>query len=128
MPRYLLGESGRITQIINKILQYVIVYTEEGILKIEVSAVRASYATQLIIAVRDENKQIPSDKLEIVRQCFDRDYFHNTDTTDVTALGFSFIALLVKHVSGKITVENLEQGGSAYKIYLPQLAVKGGDL
>ncbi len=51
VPEYLLGDSGRIGQIVSKLLQNILYLTEDKQINIQVSGYSASYATMLVLRI-----------------------------------------------------------------------------
>lgn len=124
VPKYLLGDPGRIGQIVDKLLQYILGYKQKGNILLEVSCQTVSYATELEICIKDENQEILPDKIEEIKKYFSKKNIHTTNVDDSTGLSFSFISLLAGQLSGKVEVGNWEETGTLFKLSLPQLEIK----
>lgn len=98
VPQTLLGDEGRIGQIISKLLISAVKYTEEGVIDIHVSSKKVGYATYITITIADDEAQIMPDDL-------------------------SMVSFLVKQMSGDIDIECTEGEGTKFLLNLPQLAL-----
>ena len=98
VPQTLLGDEGRIGQIISKLLMSAVKYTDEGVIDIHVSSKKVGYATYITITIADDGAEITPDDL-------------------------SMVSFLVKQLSGDINIECTEGEGTKFLLGLPQLAV-----
>lgn len=98
VPQTLLGDEGRIGQIITKLLMSAVKYTDEGVIDIHVSSKKVGYATYITITIADDGAEITPDDL-------------------------SMVSFLVKQMSGDINIECTEGEGSKFLLGLPQLAL-----
>ena len=98
VPQTLLGDEGRIGQIITKLLMSAVKYTDEGVIDIHVSSKKVGYATYITITIADDGAEITPDD-------------------------FSMVSFLVKQMSGDINIECTEGEGTKFLLGLPQLAL-----
>ncbi len=98
VPQTLLGDEGRIGQIISKLLMSAVKYTDEGVIDIHVSSKKVGYATYITITIADDGAEITPDDL-------------------------SMVSFLVKQMSGDINIECTEGEGTKFLLGLPQLAL-----
>lgn len=98
VPQTLLGDEGRIGQIITKLLMSAVKYTDEGVIDIHVSSKKVGYATYITITIADDGAEITPDDL-------------------------SMVSFLVKQMSGDINIECTEGEGTKFLLGLPQLAL-----
>lgn len=98
VPQALLGDEGRIGQIISRLLMSAVKYTDEGVIDIHVSSKKIGYATYITITIADDGTQITPDDL-------------------------SMVSFLVKQMSGDIDIECTEGEGTKFLLGLPQLAL-----
>ncbi|MDE5872982.1 MAG: PocR ligand-binding domain-containing protein, partial [Lachnospiraceae bacterium] len=98
VPQTLLGDEGRIGQIISKLLMSAVKYTDEGVIDIHVSSKKVGYATYITITIADDGAEITPDD-------------------------FSMVSFLVKQMSGDINIECTEGEGTKFFLGLPQLAL-----
>lgn len=125
VPKYLLGDFGRIGQIINKLLHTLLSYMEQGKIMIGVSARSVQYATLLMIQIKDLDGVIPEEKLERMKAYLVNENMQMEHTEEATELGLSIVGMLIKQLSGTMQIEEHEGEGATFKISLPQLEVRG---
>ena len=122
---YLLGDSGKIGQILNKILSGCIAYAERTDLIINASCRKVSYASILDIEITSDGLDIPSDVMEGINA-----YFHNMSAADLISgdgeskFALSLIAALTKQMSGSFKAEK-GKNQPVFRLSVPQLEVKG---
>lgn len=127
VPGYMLGDSGRIGQIVNRLLQNSIYFMEKGEIVVRVSCHKASYATMLVLSVQDIGRGMDEDTLKIVREYFQDGRTYLKDGEEGDGFGLSIVNLLTRQLSGKMEIYSEENMGSTFIISLPQLEIKGGD-
>lgn len=126
VPEYLLGDSGKIVQILNKLLTGCIAYSERSEITINASCRKRSYASVLDIEINSDGLNIPSDVMDSIKA-----YFLNTSAGDVISgdgesnFALSLIAALTKQMSGRIKTGNGSNSEPAFRLSIPQLEVKG---
>lgn len=126
VPEYLLGDSGKIGQILNKLLTGCITYSESSDIFINASCRKISYASMLDIDISSVGLNIPSDITDSIKACF-----LNTSAADVIGgdgesyFTLSLITALTKQMSGRIKAGNGSSGEPAFRLSIPQLEVKG---
>ncbi len=98
VPRTLLGDEGRIGQIISKLLMNVVKNTYEGVIDIHVSSKKVGYATYITITIAVDGAEVMPDDL-------------------------SMVSFLVKQMSGDIDIECTKGQGTKFFLGLPQLAL-----
>ena len=125
VPEYLMGDSGRIGQIVNKLILNSLHYTKEGNISLKISCKKVSYASMLDIIVSDTGIGMTPDKINDVLSRLKSKSAYYPQNTENANLGFYVIGLLIKQMSGKITVDSVPEKGSVFRISLPQLEVKG---
>ncbi|MGN1304858.1 MAG: PocR ligand-binding domain-containing protein [Oscillospiraceae bacterium] len=126
VPEYLLGDSGKIGQILNKLLSGCIAYSEKSEITVNASCHKSSYASMLDIDISSGALNIPSDIMDSIKS-----YFMNSSTIEIiggndqSSFAISLIAALTKQMSGKVKVINGTNGEPAFRLRIPQLEVKG---
>ncbi|MFV8376023.1 ATP-binding protein [Flavobacterium sp. LB1P62] len=73
-----------------------------------------------VITISDDGSGFPEAEIDKV---FDKFYRLHNSKTGGTGLGLSIVKGFVEAQNGKITLENKEEGGSAFKIYFPTLVM-----
>ncbi len=125
VPEYLMGDSGRIGQIVNKLILNSLHYTKIGNISVKIFCEKVSYASMLNIVVSDTGIGMTSDKLDIILSHLKKGNIYYPENAENSNLGFYVIGLLIKQMSGKITVDSIPNKGSVFKISLPQLEIRG---
>lgn len=120
-PRYLVGDSTRLRQIILNLLQNAVKYTEEGYVKISLSAKPAESDNQVIvrIIVSDSGIGIPQEKLSTIFLPFTQTDASNTRKHGGIGLGLSIVNKLTLLLGGSITVESQLNKGSSFIVEIP---------
>lgn len=127
VPKALLGDGGRIAQMLTKLIANAINYKEkndmETELRIFVSAKKDSYAHLLKIKIWDMGHELSAEELEALREYFSRGILRLQDRDETNEFALSIVDLFVRQMQGKILVESNEGEGMAFEIELPQLEV-----
>lgn len=124
VPKYLLGDSGKIGQILNKLLTGCIEHSERSEIAINASCRKRSYASILDIDISSA-LNLPSDIMDSIKA-----YFLHSSAGDVisgngeSTFALSLIAALTKQMSGKIKAGNTNSSEPAFTLSIPQLEVK----
>lgn len=126
VPENMLGDAGRIGQIINKLLVNSVNATKEGRITIKVSCQKHSYATMLKISVEDTGVGMNEKQLHEIQEYMQSDTNLALKRDDGHELGLSIVKLLLRQMSGKIEVVSKQDEGTVFTFVLPQLEVKGG--
>lgn len=118
LPMVLLGDAGRIRQIVTRFVRSCILSTENGEITIRVYAGRKSYATRTIIEISDTGKGMSAEELTVMR-----DVFSNWSNQEDN-VGSTVIPMLLAKMAGTIEVDSVQGEGTVYRISIPQLAVQ----
>ncbi len=122
-PRWFIGDSGRIRQILLNLTSNALKFTLEGhvLISVEKDRLRAAEdnLTALLIKVEDTGIGIPEDRLEGIFDEFTR--IDNIHTRDVegTGLGLAICKKLVHLMNGDLHVSSEIEQGSVFTIRLP---------
>ena len=119
MPDLLLGDAGRIRQIISRFVRSCIRSTENGEITICVYGSKNSYATETIIEISDNGSGMGEEELTIMK-----DIFANWSSKEENDIGGVVIPMLLAKMSGKVEVDSTRGKGTLYRICIPQLAVR----
>jgi len=115
VPDPLIGDLGRLRQVLVNLVGNAIKFTEQGEVVVDVAAVgRHEGAASLRFAVRDTGTGIPADKLPSLFQPFVQLDCSLTRKYAGTGLGLAISARLVEAMGGRITVESEVGKGSSF--------------
>lgn len=111
-PRYLIGDVGRVRQILINLVSNAIKFTQEGHVLIDVSCEAHSHdAANMVISVKDTGIGIPEDKLTAIANQFAQTEPFTIKQAESTGLGLAISHQLVKMMWGTMTVKSqLDQG------------------
>lgn len=127
VPKYLLGDGGRIGQVLAKLISNDLMFTKdtskETEIRVRVSGRRDSYAYVLEIRLCDKGKVLPKRAVDVFQEYFSRGIMHMTEREDNGDYSLSIVDLFVRQMQGKITVDSNETDGTVFLVELPQLEV-----
>ena len=110
----LIGDSGRITQILYNLVGNAIKYTAAGEIKLEAELVSSNSRAKVILRISDTGKGLDPHKIPHLFERFARGE-HEADTQSPGAgLGLSISRQLVELMGGTIGAKNLSTGGSEF--------------
>ncbi len=125
VPENMLGDSGRIGQIVNKLLINSVTHFPQGDIVIKAACQKVSYAAMLILSIEISSMELSEQQLKYIQEYMRNGSLHTLEREEGTELGLSLVSLLIRQMSGKIEVMCKEEG-TVFTIILPQLEVKGG--
>jgi signal transduction histidine kinase len=120
VPTELIGDPGRLKQVLVNLIGNAIKFTEQGEIHLGVD-VRASGddRVELHFTVRDTGIGIPEDKREMIFQAFTQADASTTRRYGGTGLGLAITCRLVELMRGRIWVDSVEGQGSTFHVALP---------
>jgi PAS domain S-box-containing protein len=113
LPR-LMGDKGRIRQIIVNLVGNAIKFTDEGKVSLITSCEPKGDSFLLSITVKDSGIGIPTDKLALIFDAFTQVDGKTTRRADGTGLGLSISKQLAHQMEGDIVVNSSEGIGSSF--------------
>ncbi len=136
VPDALIGDAGRLRQILLNLVGNAVKFTEEGEVVVEVSTKDEVPSTKedtretsfvlgtssfvlLHFEVRDTGIGIPADKQERIFQAFEQADNSTTRRYGGTGLGLSIASRLAGLMGGGLTVESAFRAGAAHSALLP---------
>lgn len=126
LPEYMLGDPGRIGQIIHKILVNCVNEAKEGKIIIRASCQKVSYASVLVVSIEALGVQMSKEQLKDIEEYMRNEKMSTLEKEQTMELGLSIVRLLLRQMSGKLKVTCKEKQGTEFIVTLPQLEVKEG--
>ncbi len=120
IPEQLIGDAGRIRQVLTNLAGNAIKFTRHGEVAIELSLIgRETGLVRLRCAIRDTGIGIPADKIGELFTPFAQADTSITRRFGGTGLGLSISRRLVELMGGEISVDSEEGKGSTFWFSLP---------
>ena len=122
IPYELIGDRGKVKEIINNLLTNAIKYTEQGEINLKVKCVNDlnKKMTNLIITCQDTGRGIKAEYINKLFTKFERLDIEKNTTAEGTGLGLAITKKLVELMGGKINVESRFGQGSIFMVNIPQ--------
>jgi CheY-like chemotaxis protein/nitrogen-specific signal transduction histidine kinase len=122
VPYELIGDKGKVKEIINNLLTNSIKYTEKGEINLNIKCVNDinKKISVLYISCQDTGIGIKSENIEKLFTKFERLDIEKNTTTEGTGLGLAITKSLVDMMGGKINVKSSFGKGSIFMVTLPQ--------
>jgi signal transduction histidine kinase len=115
LPQTIVGDSGRLQQILVNLIRNAIKFTEQG--QVCVSFQKKDAEWQIV--VRDTGIGIPSERLPDIFEPFRRGSDYATRRHQGAGLGLSIVKTLATLMDGKLAVESVVGKGSTFTLTLP---------
>jgi signal transduction histidine kinase/CheY-like chemotaxis protein/HPt (histidine-containing phosphotransfer) domain-containing protein len=121
VPRHVVGDPGRLRQILINLLNNAIKFTESGEVELLVACdvAAASGSPVIHFSVRDTGIGIPVEKQQAVFEAFSQEDSSTTRRFGGTGLGLTISSRLAALMKGRIAVESEPGRGSVFHLQLP---------
>ena len=115
VPKYIKGDSVRLSQILINLIGNAIKFTKEGTIYVLVDLeYEKNHSQSIRFEVKDSGIGIPKEKLELIFQSFNQAKASTTREYGGTGLGLTISKRLVELQGGRIDVESEEGKGSRF--------------
>ena len=119
VPDFIMGDPGRVRQVLVNIVGNAIKFTEHGEVVLRITREQGPEGQPLVhMAISDTGIGIPVDKLDAVFDAFSQEDSSTTRKYGGTGLGLSICARLVQAMGGRIWVESQVGQGSVFHFTL----------
>jgi PAS domain S-box-containing protein len=125
VPQWVIGDCGRLRQILNNLIGNAVKFTHEGEIEVRVTAGAGGADTTIGFAVRDTGIGIAADKLEAVFEEFTQVDHSATRRYEGTGLGLTISRHMVRMMGGELRVKSDVGTGSEFGFALPLPPVTG---
>ncbi len=119
LPDLLIGDAGRIKQILTNLIENGFKFTEAGYVLLDINGTAAGDTLNLTIAVQDTGIGIPQEKLESVFEKFNQVDNSSTRRHEGAGLGLAICRMLVTRMDGRIELASAVGRGTTITISLP---------
>ena len=126
-PVPVMGDAGRIRQVLTNLVGNAIKFTREGGVRIELDAQTKGDVTALRIDVHDTGIGIPEDKIDHIFDRFAQAEESTTRKFGGTGLGLSISQRLINQMGGDLKVQSVYGEGSVFSIHLELPVAALGD-
>ncbi len=106
VPETLIGDAGRIRQILTNLIGNAVKFTERGRVTVDVTSEQTNGSAQLTVRISDTGIGIPADKVDAVFQKFSQVDNTSTRKHEGTGLGLAICKMLIEKMGGTIRLES----------------------
>ncbi len=122
IPYELIGDKGKVKEIINNLLTNSIKYTDSGEINLNIKCVNylSKNLTDIYITCQDTGRGIKPENITKLFSKFERLGIEKSSTIEGTGLGLAITKSLVDMMGGKINVQSECGEGTTFLVILPQ--------
>jgi signal transduction histidine kinase/DNA-binding response OmpR family regulator len=125
IPEMVLGDAGRLKQVLTNLTNNALKFTEHGEVIIEARLVnRTSTEASVMLTVRDTGMGIPLDRQEAIFESFTQADGSTTRMFGGTGLGLTICRQLVHLMNGQLNVQSEPGKGSEFRCAIPFAIIK----
>lgn len=114
LPENMIGDVGRIRQIVTNLMGNAVKFTEKGHVLVEVTGLTSGDKTSLKFSVTDTGIGIPEDQIASVFEKFSQVDASSTRRHEGTGLGLTITSKLVELMGGQVGAESVFGEGSTF--------------
>ena len=118
-PQHVMGDPGRLRQVLTNLVDNAIKFTEHGFVLLHVSAAPSPEGSHVTLTVRDSGIGIPEDKLASIFEKFTQADTSTTRRFGGTGLGLAICRQLMELMGGTLSAESVLGAGSTFTVALP---------
>jgi len=124
LPDQLVGDAGRLRQVLVNFVGNAVKFTDEGHVAINVTGTANDGFSKIKIDVEDTGIGIPEDRLDTIFEKFNQ--VDNTDSREYegTGLGLTICQMLIEKMGGSVQVESSLGQGSKFSFQLSLPAIQ----
>ena len=123
LPQHFLADQHRLRQVLVNLISNAIKYTEQGEIKLSITANHEQESPQLVFTIEDSGIGISKSDLSHLFMPFEQTENNNLGRESSTGLGLAMCKELVQLIGGDIHVHSEENKGSTFYFTLPLQAV-----
>ena len=122
IPYELIGDKGKVKEIINNLLTNAIKYTDQGNINLNIKCINDTNKniSNIIITCQDTGKGIKAEHISRLFNKFDRLDIEKNTTAEGTGLGLAITKSLIEMMDGKINVQSQYGKGSLFMVQISQ--------
>ncbi len=122
IPYELIGDKGKVKEIINNLLTNSIKYTEQGTIDLNIRCINdlTKNTTNIMVTCQDTGRGIKAEYINKLFKKFERLDIEKNTTTEGTGLGLAITKALVEMMGGTINVQSQFGHGSLFIVNIPQ--------
>ena len=122
IPYELIGDKGKVKEIINNLLTNSIKYTEQGEINLSIKCINEldKNISNIIIVCKDTGRGIKKENIDKLFTKFERLDIEKNTTTEGTGLGLAITKSLIEMMGGRINVQSNFGVGSMFMVRIPQ--------
>ncbi len=120
IPFEVIGDKGKVKEIINNLLTNAIKYTEKGEIDLVCKCINKDNISNIMVSVRDTGRGIKAEDINKLFTKFERLDIERNTTVEGTGLGLAITKQLVEMMGGKINVQSRFGEGSIFVVQIPQ--------
>jgi len=122
IPYELIGDKGKVKEVVNNLLTNSIKYTEEGTIDLTIKCVNRIEENKctLMITCQDTGRGIKAEDITKLFNKFERLDVERNTTAEGTGLGLAITKSLIEMMGGNINVQSQFGKGSIFVVQIPQ--------